>query len=477
MMLLPFGFRRVFSAGIPPTYDDVTLTGTPVTGSVTGSYATITGITVPADADICVVLISLEGTGYLTNADAMLTGLSWDGSGLDFATAVEVDGSTYPISGVGAYYMVATDGNWPGSGAGKTLTFDFLNNYVSQQKVWVGFYKDVDTTAPIVSTAFSNTKDDDNPATDTTLSLSGMGASDMAIVAAYYLDSTNPDGTINGQTEVYNSASGGSTNSLCVSQKLGESSPQQDGVGYMMTCAFGLKASVGGGGGGILTGPSSVTFRGNSSMAVVINPTIKVTNTLPIAALYAADDILFAHVSAGTLATGNRIVESVPNWNLAYSYWGSSYSYALFWKRVTGSPDPDGVSTFGPTTVAATSQPIAVQVSAFRGCVTSGTPFQDLSSVYVTPAANNITGPTITPTIDGGRVVWFSGQEDNLTMTFTGTDITDHAKTSSSTGTDISQMIASHDVQTTSGHPVAGPNYLNSGTDLWHSVGLVLIPA
>jgi hypothetical protein len=221
---------------------DVELTGSQYTGAFGGpTGGSISSITIPADADICVVAFGIEETNNSTPAEDVIDELSWDGAGMDFATAVEIGGDNYPVSGVGVYYMVKTDGNWPGAGSGKTLTTTFANPIHDDQQYWIGFYKNVDTTSPIVATDTESSKDDDTPASTTTFTLAGMGANDMALVVGYFWDATAPDGTINGQTEVYNSSSG--NNELSISQKLGEGSPQHDGVDYVILAAVGIKSA------------------------------------------------------------------------------------------------------------------------------------------------------------------------------------------------------------------------------------------
>ncbi len=83
-----------------------------------------------------------------------------------------------------------------------------------------------------------------------------------------------------------------------------------------------------------------------------------------------ADDILLAHVIAGALDTW-----STPSgWTLIGSIQRVTdilITYAVFWKRATGSESGTETFTFG------TSDTLAGVISRYSGCITSGSPIED----------------------------------------------------------------------------------------------------
>lgn len=129
-----------------------------------------------------------------------------------------------------------------------------------------------------------------------------------------------------------------------------------------------FKVAAGGGGGGI-------TFIGASG---VVGSGFNLTPTLP--AHQAGDILIVAAQNAGPSVmsvTGWTEIGSASNGVLRYTYW---------WKRAASSSETN------PTVSAGSSDQYA-RAYVFRGCVASGTPYENATVTSI--------GPTTTPTSSG----------------------------------------------------------------------------
>lgn len=190
-------------------------------------------VTIPADADICIVIVGAYDY-YLQDVHIFSNGrLNWNGDAadVDFTHIVTAEGgATYDV--ISAYYMTSSDPNWPGSGS-RTLYYD-SDGDVGQSpdngfNIIVRFYKDVDTSSPIVD---SGANENIGGGNNTTGSLTGVGVNDLSIGAVYADGTSALDGapTGYGQTEAeensYNNAN------LCIGEELGESAIRLESAGY-----------------------------------------------------------------------------------------------------------------------------------------------------------------------------------------------------------------------------------------------------
>jgi hypothetical protein len=206
-------------------------------GNGSATDQTIGSITVPADASIAIVIAN----GYLGGSGSF-DQLNWNGddADIDFTHIVSQKGSYYHAI---AYYMVSSDGNWPGSGSGKTLSFSFDVNFTLRGgAVNLFFLSGVDTGSPIGTT---DTGAGEADWTSNDLSLS---SGDMAIIAAgtaWVANTPDVTPTGAGQTEIIQS----DTDNLFygIAYEVDEDTPSIDGTGTGQgSIAFAVVAAVSG---------------------------------------------------------------------------------------------------------------------------------------------------------------------------------------------------------------------------------------
>ena len=199
-------------------------------------------VTVPTDADICIVCVAgYTGTSQLVDGSSMLDKLNFDDDPtLDF-TYIEGGIYTGAATQSEAFQMVSSDGNWPGSGP-KNIYFSANGSFSEGLSIWCGFYKNVDTSDPIVTTeAGPNGTTNTDPVTS---NMSGVGAGDMCVAACYsYSNVPDMAPTGYGQTAlleaaVYRGAC------LGVGQELGEDAYRIESVTYCAALFFVLKESA-----------------------------------------------------------------------------------------------------------------------------------------------------------------------------------------------------------------------------------------
>ncbi len=213
------------------------------TGSESSSQFSVTGISVPEDAEACIVVVAEEGLAK--SAEAITADLSWDdGNNVDFNLVDWADGDTYPDSEVEAWYMLDTDTtNWPGSGDNKTLYIDFGSSPDYGTPYSIFFLKGLDTSDPI-GTIAKETSEDTNTNVSFTITLSpGPSTGDLAIICTYYWP--DPDGpTMNTDQVLITDTAGVNYNQLHVSYEDGESSPGYTAADWPIAMAFVVNQST-----------------------------------------------------------------------------------------------------------------------------------------------------------------------------------------------------------------------------------------
>lgn len=182
-------------------------------GQSDGSFS----VTVPADADICIVITS----GYRGSSGALLDELNWDdGSALDFTlinTSYYSSGPADPQ--LTAHYMVDTDGNWPGSGS-QTLYFANPGNYVEGYVLVALFYENIDASDPVIESENQEGVSGD----DWTSAFTESTSESMTVCASYQYGGGGTDQVMdnNGQTEIYATTSAYNDAHLSIGEKLNE---------------------------------------------------------------------------------------------------------------------------------------------------------------------------------------------------------------------------------------------------------------
>ena len=137
-----------------------------------------------------------------------------------------------------------------------------------------------------------------------------------------------------------------------------------------------------------------------------------ITPTLPASTL--ADDVAIVICAqhdnvVATITAGWTIVDATNNTTALRTFWA--------WKRLVGG---DG----NPTITHAAGDAIIAQIAVFRGCVTTGDPF-DVKSVSANASSSTITAAAITPGTAGSRIVWMGGvSDDGTTSGYSGTNPT-----------------------------------------------------
>lgn len=117
-----------------------------------------------------------------------------------------------------------------------------------------------------------------------------------------------------------------------------------------------------------------------------------------------ANDILLLHLSL-TDDLGNADVSSITGgWTLAGSAYANDTFGKLYWKRATGSET--GSETVTLTEIISGSAPASGVMSSWSGCISSGTPFEELTFANQ-GSGTNITGSAISTSGPNRRVVSF----------------------------------------------------------------------
>jgi hypothetical protein len=194
-------------------------------------------ITVPADADLCVVYAA----GYSSGVSHLFSELSLSAAdALHFTNIGTAAYSSDPQCD--AWYIDANDANWPGTGT-QTLYWQWDSPSGEGLNIQVGFFKGVDLSDPIGDVEVYS-PDTATPYTYTT-SLTGVAADDMGIAGAYsYNQTPDADPAGYGQTAqetFYNHAG------LGIGYENGEGAVRLENLYYVQLVAFAINASSGGG--------------------------------------------------------------------------------------------------------------------------------------------------------------------------------------------------------------------------------------
>ena len=176
----------------------------------------ISSITVPADADMAIVVGQAYNSGSI-DFDI----LCWDaGATQDFTLIIEND-----QAGVGngcfAYRMDTNSGDWPGAGSGKTLDFSYDNTPSYGQQTTLFFLTNVNLTTPVIGT--DKVDDPETGSTWTNASLGTVGAEDLAIICGSIYHTSIPLGAkppASGQTIIAEDTN--SNNHFAIAEKLND---------------------------------------------------------------------------------------------------------------------------------------------------------------------------------------------------------------------------------------------------------------
>lgn len=200
---------------------------------------TIPNVTVPADADIAIVI----SCGYDIEG---FTELNWNGdvSDVDFIELITADGGG--DMHVWATYMLVTDGAFPTDHGveANTLYWSWFDdcNYGSGATC-LFFLSGVDTDDTIVGTDDEETNTDNWTSNDL-----GTGADDMAIIAGCNYGDIVADG-VDGQTEIWDHSAAGNVD-WGMAYEIAETTPEVAcaSATFFGGVAFAIKASEDDGG-------------------------------------------------------------------------------------------------------------------------------------------------------------------------------------------------------------------------------------
>jgi len=222
-----------------------------ITGSIysttiasSSSDGSITGITVPSDAEVAIVL-ALTGSSV---TPPVFDELCFDAGGtVDFTEIVSAGASSdaHPT----ANRLFGDDANFP-SGSNQTLTISIDRAMGYGQGHFVLFFlKGVDDSSSWANFLIGTDTVNGTTTDWESSSLGTVGADDMAfIVAGDYGNNIESTPTGAGQTEIYEVQ--GSNWRVAMAYKLNEATPEVEGSGggYFSGVAFAIKAASGGGG-------------------------------------------------------------------------------------------------------------------------------------------------------------------------------------------------------------------------------------
>lgn len=122
------------------------------------------------------------------------------------------------------------------------------------------------------------------------------------------------------------------------------------------------------------------------------------------------NDILIIH-SLLQAQSGVETLTVPPGWSLLYEYLDSAYLHNAIWKRATGSESGSvSVTSNTPGTGVDVRQQI---MTAWGGCVTTGTPFTTPQHVSAT-SGTTVTAGSVTTTAANQIVINFCGVREQL---------------------------------------------------------------
>jgi len=212
----------------------VTITGSTYTHDANGGD--LGSITVPADAEACVVCIS-------HHQQKAVTQLNWndDPADIDFTEIVSANSESTNYD-MHAYIITADDAGWPGAGSDKTLSWAF-DAYSDGPRLVCFFVKGLNKSVPTVDTDETET-----PATSWTASLAGVSAGDLTIIAGVvYQYNIDIDPTGEGQTVIVEDNTPFEYQRIGVAYEDGEGSPNLTvaaAANYLGAVAFAIAAAA-----------------------------------------------------------------------------------------------------------------------------------------------------------------------------------------------------------------------------------------
>ncbi len=354
------------------------VTEDPVAVEVTGSWTTIENsssgnqsqaITVPTDADICVVLL----TGYLSGQTRLLSELSLSSVNASHFTHIATGyyNSTNPQTE--AWYITKNDANWPGTGS-QTLYWQPVSSPGEGYAIAVGFFKGVDTADPIGdSEVFDDSANDVN---DHTSALTGVAAEDMGVQVCYsYYQTPIADPSGYGQTaaweNLFNSAGVG------VAYEAGENALRCENLNYGHVITFAINA---GGGGTPATVNAGTTSTSETSVSPTVSGAVSVSATATIT----------AETSVAASATGEGFATAEPTVTAETSV----------------SPTPSGAASVAASTTATLGVSVAPTVSGAANIAVGAGITEEISEVAtatgaatVQAAATTTSETSVTPTV------------------------------------------------------------------------------
>lgn len=216
-----------------------------------------------------------------------------------------------------------------------------------------------------------------------------------------------------------------------------------------------------------------ITFVGAGALAVTGTAGASISPALPSGVV--ADDILILTVMTNQ---GNTF-PSISGWtNAGRDQNNANMSTGWYWRRATGSGDAPGSFTIASGTALGTGNGLYGRVYAYRGCITSGTPYEDDTNLGAGVADNNPDFNTSTASVNNTHAVGFVCADDDNSwssgMPPSGWS-NEGPRVANATGGDC-MMDAIGRWVPASGSVAAVTIGTMSGSDFWRSWSLLLLP-
>lgn len=189
-----------------------------------------------------------------------------------------------------------------------------------------------------------------------------------------------------------------------------------------------------------------------------------------------ADDIAFIHAHIHD-STSNNSIQTPAGWNVVLNHNLDTLrvAHGLFWKRLDGT-ESGSVEVFPTNAANAGSDTFEAVMSVWRGCIASGTPYEDMDSNFVPgPADANMTGADCTTTGPNRRVVYFGGHSVDATVTpaVGWTEVYDYPAFNGNINAGLHCLA----IEQASAGTLSGVTHTLSANRAWDVISLALIPA
>jgi hypothetical protein len=183
------------------------------------------------------------------------------------------------------------------------------------------------------------------------------------------------------------------------------------------------------------------------------------------------EDILILEVVWYEVSSVTPIINTPAGWTQIDQ--GQSFTlqtHALFYKRATGTES--GTVNVSGTSASSSNDTKAGMISIYRGCVSTGTPYE---GVAATLGANSAPiGSAVTTTGPNRTVANFTGKQGALTNTIPASGWTEEYEQSATVGT-LTVCLVLHDkVQATAGTVAA--EVMSPSQARWRTVSLAFLP-